>query len=174
LNKPLPWGILFFSFWIALQLAGNLTPLMEGMAWFFLVLSAILLCSIFIIPLNRFLTKPKVSGFFEPIVFFVTLFAFTLTLISSWTNLEGLPHTISVYGGILWVIAYLLVLIAIVVQMRRVGRFMGLAVGLFLIGDGIYQIVSSDVLAGVVLLTLGILSIVIVFTKPQFGQRWPI
>jgi hypothetical protein len=173
--NPLAWGILFFSFWLSLQLFDKLLPLQQGIGWFSLFLSAVLFCSIFIPPLQKLLSKPSLSGFFVSLVFFVLIFAFAITLAQSWPNLADVPHLIyiAVIGGVLWFIAYLLVLVRMVSGLKKVGFWTGIAICIILIGIGIYEAITSDVLAGVILTALGIGSIAIVIKKPQIWHKVP-
>ena len=171
--NPLAWGILFFSFWISLQTIDKLSPLQERIGWLFLVLSAVLFCSIFISRLHNFLIRPGLIGFFIPLIFFISLMGFTITLVQSWPNLEGAFRYIAVIGGVLWLIAYLLVLMRIVAELGRVGFWLGIVICIALIGKGIYDAFTSDVGAGIMLVALGIISIVIVIKKPSIWHKWP-
>jgi hypothetical protein len=176
--KPLPWGILFFSFWAFLFTVDTSTLLIRGMAWFSLGLSGILLLSIFITPfiprlrekrLYQIMTNRNVRLFFVVLVFFITLLGFPLNTIQSWSKLEGIYRNISIVALVLWVVAYLLVLISIAARMERFGQIIGGIISAVILWRGI-DAFCSDKLAGIILLLIGIISIVIVIKKPNFGQ----
>ena len=173
--NPLAWGILFFSFWISLQMFDELSPLQQGIGWLSLGLSAVLFCSIFIPPLQKLLIRPGLGGFFISLIFFASLMGFVITLVQSWPNLEDASHLIyiSVIGGVLWLIAYLLVLVRVVAELGRVGFWLGIMICIALIVIGIHEALTSDVRAGIIMVALGIGSIVIVIKKPPIWHKWP-
>jgi hypothetical protein len=173
--NPLAWGILFFSFWISLQIFGELSPLQQGIGWFSLVLSAVLFCSIFILPLQKLLTRPGLSGSFISLIFFISLTGFTITLVQSWSNLEDTPHLlyISVIGGVLWFIAYILVLVRMIAELGRAGFWFSIVPCSAIIGIGLHKAITSDVLAGIIMVALGIGAIVIVIKKPPIWHKLP-
>jgi hypothetical protein len=148
------------------------------MAWFSLVLSGILLLSIFTTPfithlretrLYKIVTNRDVRLFFVVLVFFITLLGFPLSVIQSWSRLEEIHRYISIVGLILWVVAYLLVLISIASRMGRFGQIIGGIISALILWRGI-DACYSDKLAGIILLAIGIISIVTVVKKPNFGQ----
>jgi len=179
--NPLAWGIAFFSFWISLKMIDKLPPFLQVAAWFFLVLSAVLWLSILIQPLRNLLIRPCVSGIILPLIFFVPLLGFTISFASSLSNLEGAYRTISAIGGFLWIIAYLLVMMMVAAELNRVGFWLGIALGIVLIGVGAYHIgigtckaLTSDIIAGIILVALGIGSTVVVIKKPSIiWHKWP-
>jgi len=171
--NPLAWGILFFSLWLLLQMIEELPPVQQCIGWFFLGLSAVLFCSIFIPPLRKLLIRPGLGGFFPPLIFFVSLIGFAIALATSWSNLEGVSRTISVLGGIAWFIAYILVLARVAAELGRKGFWAGIVICIALIGNGIYVAFTSDVLAGIILVVLGIISMVVVIKKPPIWHKFP-
>ena len=126
--NPLSWGILFFSFWILLQPISEPPAFVQGVSWFFLGMSVLLGLSIVLKKLQNFLNRQGPRGFFLPLVFFVSLFAFAVSLSQSWGILKEIPLCISVVGGILWLIAYLLILVRFAAE--RIGRTIGVVFSL--------------------------------------------
>ena len=171
--NPLAWGILFFSLWLSLQPFGELSLFQQGIGGFFLFLSAVMFCSIFMKCLRDFLNKPSLISFLLPVIFFASLMGFAFSLVQSWTNLEGTSLYISIIGGALWLIAYFLILIRIVAELGKIGFWMGTVIGIALIGKGIYDAFTSDVVAGIILIALGIGTIVIVVKKPPIWHKFP-
>jgi hypothetical protein len=173
--NPLAWGILFFGFWLSLQAFNELSALQQGIGWFFLGLSAVLFCSIFPLPIQKLLTNPGVGGFFVALIFFVSLMGFAFSLVQSWSNLEGGSYLmyISVIGGNLWFIAFFLVLVRIVAELERVGLWFGIAICIVTVVIGIYNAITSDILAGIILIALGLGSIVVVIKKPRIWHKLP-
>jgi len=171
--NPLAWGILFFSFWISLQMIDELPPFQQHMGWFFLGLSAALFLSIFCPWLQKLWIKPSVSGFFLPLIFFVSLLGFAISVASSLSNLEGISRAISVFGGVLWFIAYFLVLARVAAELGRRGFWASIVICSALIGNGIYVALTSNVVVGTILVALGIISIVIVIKKLPIWHKFP-
>ena len=179
--KPLPWGVLFFSFWATLRTVDNPTPLIERVAWFFLALSGILLLSIFTQPLfplfrrilakhiprlNRIVTRENVGWFFASLVFFTTLLGFPTNIIMKWSELQMIDVSISVIGLACWIIAYLLVLVSITSRRGKVGQIISSIISAFIILSAINAF-KSNVLAGWILIGIGAISIIIVIKKPK-------
>jgi hypothetical protein len=165
--NPLSWGILFFSFWVLLQTIPESTACIQGWSWFFLGMSVLLWFSIFVKKLRDFLNRPGPSRYFLPLVFFVSLFAFAVSLSQSWVVLKEIPLYISVVGGILWFVAYLLILVRLAVE--RAGRTIGIVVSLGIVLVGIRLLITPDILAGIVLIALGGIATVIAIRRPTFG-----
>lgn len=180
--KPLPWGVLFLSFWVSLRSTiENPTLLMQVIEWFFLGLSGILLLAVFTKPLFPFLhrtinqsiprlsnilTGQNVSGFFISLVFFTTLIGFPTNIIMSWSDLPVLDISISVIGLVLWMIAYLLALVSIASRMGKNGQIIGGIFSALIIWSAINSF-KSNVLAGWILVGIGVISIVIVIFRPK-------
>lgn len=171
LFNPLAWGILFFSFWISLQTIPKSTPVIQGMSWFFLGISVVLWFSIFLKNLQDLLIKPGLRGFFLPLLFFVSLLALAITLTQSWTLLQGVALYVSIIAGILWFVAYILILVRFAAG--KIGRMVGIVISVVIIGIGIYTLVTSDIVAGIVLVGLGIASMLIAIFRPPIWHRFP-
>jgi len=180
--KPLPWGVLFFSFWTTLRTVDSPALLMKGVAWFVLALSGILLLSVFTRPLSpifqrilakhipqlsRVVTSKNVSWFFVVLVFFTTLIGLPADIVMSWPELQGIDLVISLIGLACWLITYLLVLVSISSRIGKVGQILSFIVSAGIIGMGINAFKSS-VLVGSVLIGIGAISIVIAITKPKY------
>ena len=179
--KPLPWGVLFFSFWATLRTVDNPTPLIERVAWFFLALSGILLLSIFTQPLfplfrrilakyvprlNRIVTRENVSWFFVSLVFYTTFLGFPVNIVMKWSKLQAIDISISIVGLVCWMIAYVLVLVSIVSRLGRKGQVIGGIVSASIIGYAINAF-RSNVLAGLIVLVIGVASIIISIKPPK-------
>ncbi|MFW6116236.1 MAG: hypothetical protein ACOC6F_00780 [bacterium] len=171
LFNPMAWGVLLFSFWISLQTLPESTCLIVGMSWFFFGISVALWVSVFCRHLQDLVTRPALAGFFLPIVFFASLLAFVVTLIQSWGPLEGIARHVSLIAGSLWVVAYLVVLMRFVAG--KLGHTVGIVLSAILMGIGVYTLVSSDLLGGVILIVLGIISILIAIFRPPIWHRFP-
>jgi len=184
--KPLPWGVLFFSFWTSLRTIENPTLMIQGTAWFFLGLSAILVLAVFTKPLfpflqktitkhsprlSKILTSQNVNGFFVLLVFYTTLIGFPVNIIMSLTNLEVIDVSIAVVGLLLWVIAYILILASIVSRMGRTGQIIG-GVIIALILWSAKNAFTSNALAGWILIGLGVILIIVVIIKPKTWDFW--
>lgn len=187
--KPLPWGVLFFSFWASLRSAiENPSLLMQLIEWFLLGLSGILLLAVFTQPLfpifrrilakhiprlDRIVTRENVSRVFVSLVFFTTLIGFPTHIITKWSELQGIDVPISAVGLVCWIIAYLLVLVGIVSRIGRNGQIIGGIISVIIIWNAINAFKSDD-LAGWILLGIGVSSIIIVITKPKFWHLWQV
>lgn len=184
--KPLPWGVLFFSFWATLRTVDNPTHFIQGIAWFFLALSGILLLSVFTEPLfpsfrrilakhiprlDRIVTPESVSQFFVSLAFYTTFLGFPINIVMKWSKLQGIDVPISVVGLVCWMIAYVLFLVSIVSRLGRKGQIIGGIVGVIIIGYAINAF-KSNVLAGLIVLGIGVSSIIIAIKKPKFGHLW--
>lgn len=186
LLKPLPWGVLLFSFWITLRIVDSPTLLMKAAAWFVLALSGILLVSVLLRPLfpvfqrilakhiprlnrivNRIVTSKNVRWFFVALVFFTTLIGFPVNIAMNLSKLQGIALVISLIGLACWLIAYLLVLVSISSRIGKVGQILSGIVSAGIIGMGINAFESS-VLVGSVLIGIGAISIIIAITKPKY------
>lgn len=169
--NPIPWGILFFGFWLLLNTTSQFGPIQQGFAWFFLALAGLLWLSIVVPPLGRLFTQPKATSLILPIVFFVSIFGYTLSWLSSLADIEGRTLSIAIIFGFLWIIAYLLVLI------RNVPKPAGIAASAFLLGIGIFQIFkpppAESLLSTVVVIVLGAILLCIAIRRPTLYQRFP-
>ena len=185
--KPLPWGTLFFSFWMTLRIVDSPAPLMNAITWFFLVLSGILLLSVFAQPLFpylqkvmarrspffiKFVNRQNVSWFFTLLVFFTTLIGFPTNIITNWSQLTVIDVSISVVGLVLWMIAYLLVLVGITSQTKG-GQIMGGVISALIIWSAINSF-KSNVLAGWILIGIAVVSIIIAIFRPKVWDFWQI
>ncbi|MDD5500740.1 MAG: hypothetical protein PHH57_03525 [Candidatus Omnitrophica bacterium] len=184
--KPLPWGTLFFSFWVTLRVVDSPAPFMEVIAWFFLALSGILLLSVLAQPSFPFLQKlltrniPRVSkiingqnikNFFIPLVFFTTLIGFPTNIILSWSKLSVTDVSISVVGLVFWMIAYLLVLVGISSRRGRVGQILSGIISAIIVWRAL-DTFKSNPLAGWILVGIAVISIVIVILRPKSWNLW--
>lgn len=184
--KPLPWGVLFFSFWATLRTVDNPTHFIQGIAWFFLALSGILLLSVFTEPLfpsfrrilakhiprlDRIVTPESISQFFVSLVFYTTFLGFPINIAMRWSKLQGIDIPISVVGLVCWMIAYVLFLVSIVSRLGRKGQIIGGIAGVIIIGYAINAF-KSNVLAGLIVLGIGVSSIIIAIKKPKYGHLW--
>jgi len=180
--KPLPWGVLFLSFWVSLRSAiENPSLSIKLIEWFFLGLSGILLLVVFakllfpplnrkiiqrILRLNKTLTEQKLSLFFAALVFFTTLIGFPTSIIMSWAKLQPIDVSISVVGLVCWMVAYLLVLVGIASRIGRSRQILGGIISVIIIVQAINAL-KSNVLAGLIVLGIGVASIIIVTKKPK-------
>lgn len=170
--KALPWGMLFFSFWLTMAGIGNLSPIQQGIAWFILVLSAVLFGSIFIPPLHEVLAGKRMTGLFVPLVIFATFTAFALNLARSWPKLGGAFLPISVYGGVLWFLAVITVCVRLVAEQGKSGLVTSTLMSLAIIGIGVHSMLSN-LIGGVVLVGLGIVSMLVAIKKPRLVAESP-
>ncbi len=163
--NPIAWGILFFGFWLSLRTIGEPQDLQIGFSWAFLVFSVILWLSIFIPPLRDILNHKYSVKFFLPIIFYVSIFAFVLGWIGSWSSLEDCFRTLSIILGFMWILAYLFILI------RITNRLPGIVVSVVFIGLAIYRFINGLILDGILLVVIGVVILVIAIWRPNIWHR---
>jgi hypothetical protein len=180
--KPLPWGTLFFSFWMTLKIVNSPEPFMRAVSLFFLIISGILLLAVFAQPLmplfrkfilryaplelSKIVNGKNIKWLFATLVFFTTLVGFPTDVILNWSNLQTTDVYISVIGLVLWLIAYVLVLVGIVSK-TRVGQILGGIIS-FLILFSAKNAFSSNTTAGWILVGIGVISLLIVLLRPKY------
>lgn len=170
--NPLVWGILFFTFWLSLRTIGQLQTLQEVLSWFCLGLSVVLWLSIFIQPLRTVFDKPKARAVFLPVVFFVSIMSFALSLVGSLSDIGGFTRELSLVLGLLWIVAYFLVIVRSATTVR-ITRIASILASLTFVGFGIYRFINSQILAGALLVALGIASLVIIAKRPGMWHQFP-
>jgi len=171
LFSPVAWGVVLFSFWISLQAIPGATAIVRGLSWFYFGTSAVLWVSIFSRDLRDLLTRRSLAGFLLPVVFFVSPLAFAIALVQSLGLLEGVAKHLLIAVGNLWMFAYLAVLVRFIAG--RVGRIAGIVPSAILIAIGVYTMVRSDLLGGVILVVLGIILVLIAVFRPRIWHGWP-
>jgi hypothetical protein len=179
--KPLPWGVMLFSLWASVRSAiENPSLLIQVIEWFFLVVSGICFLAVIAklfpslhgaimqrVPrLNKILTNQNASWFFVPLVLLATLIGFPTNIILNWSKLQVIDLSISVVGLVCWMVAYIFVFIAMVSQIGKRGRIIGGIASVIIIGSAINAF-QSNVLAGCILLGIGVVSIIIVIKPPK-------
>lgn len=179
--KPLPWGVMLFILWVSLRSAiENPPPRIQVIEWFFLVVSGICFLAVIAklfpfsyrtimqrVPrLNKILTNQNASWFFVPLVLLATLIGFPTNIILNWSKLQVIDLSISVVGLVCWMVAYIFVFIAMVSQIGKRGRIIGGIASVIIIGSAINAF-QSNVLAGCILLGIGVASIIIVIKPPK-------
>ncbi len=163
--NPVAWGILFFSFWLSLRTIGEPQDLQIGFSWAFLGLSGILWLSIFVPTLRDILYHKYSVKFFLPIIFYVSIFTFALGWIGSWANVEGYLRTLTIIFGFMWILAYLFILI------RITNKPLGIIVSIVFIGLAIYRFTNGLILAGIMLVIIGIVIFVVALWRPNIWHR---
>lgn len=159
--NPLAWGILFFTFWLTLKTIPQLSSLQNGLAWFSVVISFILWISIILPPWRKILQKPSVKRVYLPSIFLISLTAYVMSLVGSLPAMKGIDIDITVYFGFVWLATYLVILI------RTSKQEVGIAGGVLFAIAGIYHLVNSNIIGGIVLLVLGIIGIIIAIKRPK-------
>jgi len=170
--NPLVWGILFFTFWLSLRTIGQLQTLQEVLSWFFLGLSVVLWLSIFIQPLRTVFGKPKVVKVVLLLVFFASIIGFAFSLVGSLFYMKGFTQELSLVLGLLWIVAYFLVIVRSATTIR-ITRIASILASLTFVGFGIYRFINSQILAGALLVALGIAALVIAAKKPGMWHQFP-
>jgi hypothetical protein len=149
--NPISWGISLFSFWLILWTTGSPSYWVKGVAWFSLVLSVILLVSIFWGWLRELFRKPRAVDVVLPIIFTISIMAFGISWMVSLPLLTGAIFHMSFWLGFIWMIAYLVVLVA------NVDRRIGITVSAALVIAGIVNLFLSLFIQGISLSVLGVI-----------------
>lgn len=166
--NPLSWGMLFFTFWLALiVLPVEVDVLIKTiLAWFCFGLSVLLLIAIYIPQLRDQLKKPTIKSIVLPIVFEVGISGFILGFITSLNGMEEWIRSITVCGGFIWVVTYLFILI------RASHRGIGVLASAVFFGRGIHLVLQAgnapDVGGGIVSILLGIVGGYIAVRRPDW------
>ena len=172
---------MLFSLWSSLRIAiENPSPQIQVIEWFFLVVSGICFLAVIAklfpflyrtimqrVPrLNKILTNQNASWFFVPLVLLSTFIGFPTNIILNWSKLQGISLYILVVVLVCWIVAYLWVFVAMVSQIGKKGRIIGGIASVIIIGNAINAF-QSDVLAGCMLLVIGVASIILVIKPPK-------
>lgn len=161
--NPLAWGILFFTFWltlVALPLELNLGQ--KIVAWSTFGISGILWLSILLRPLREWMKSKRVKEIYLPSVFFISIGGYTISWVSSLPSIQLSNIPFAVYGGFIWLLTCILILVGS--SSKKVGIFGSL---LFVIA-GIYTIIQTNVLGGVILICFGLILLFIAIKRPSW------
>lgn len=166
--NPLSWGMLFFAFWLALivwPVEVDVVP-KTILTWFCFGLSALLLIAIYIPWLREQYERPRIKSVVLPIVFEITIASFVVAFITSLNGMEECIRSITIYGGFIWVVTYLLILI------RVSNKGIGILASVVFLGRGIHLVSQAqnepDMVAGIVSMLLGIVSGYIATKRPKW------
>jgi hypothetical protein len=164
--NPLSWGMLFFTFWIALiVLPVEVTIWQIIFAWFCFGLSVLLLIAIYVPWLREQYKRPSIKGIVLPIVFEITMVSFVIGFVTSLTGTTGLVRNIIFYGGFIWFVSYLLIII------RAVNKRIGVIASVVFFGYGIYLVAQArdtpHTIAGIVGMLIGIVIAYVAIKRPK-------
>jgi hypothetical protein len=165
--NPLSWGMLFFAFWIALVvLPVEATVWQIRLAWFCFGLSVLLLIAIYVPWLRDQYKKPGIRSIVFPIVFEITVSSFVIGFVTGLTEVAGFIRNIIGYGGFIWIVTYLVILI------RASHKGIGILASAVFFGYGIYLVARAqndpDMVAGILSMLLGIFSGYIAIKRPKW------
>jgi hypothetical protein len=168
--NPLSWGMLFFTFWLTLiVLPVEVTIWQRILAWFCFGLSVLLLIAIYVPWLRDQYKKPTIESIVLPVVFEITMASFVIGFITSLTGMAEPIRSITIYGGFIWFVTYLFVLI------RASNKGIGVLASVVFFGYGIYLVSQAqnapDMVAGIVSMLLGIVSAYIAIRRPKIWHE---
>ena len=148
--NPLAWGMLFFTLWLITRTVGELNTPQEIISWAFLAISGILFLSIVIPPLARVMATKAAEEILVPFIFFSSILGFVFGWLGSLKDITGWQINIGVIFGMLWFIAYLMVLT------RTAPKYFGIAFSAVFFILGIYVLVAeANIWGGVMLVVIG-------------------
>lgn len=165
--NPLSWGMLFFTFWLTLIVLPMEVDIRRIiLAWFCFGLSVILLIAIYVPWVRDQYKKASIKSLVLPIVFEITMGSFVIGFITSLDGMSRIIQNIIVYGGFIWVVTYLLILI------RASHKGIGVLTSLAFFGYGIYVVGqarnASYTTAGIVAMLIGIVVGYIAVKRPKW------
>jgi len=164
--NPLSWGMLFFTFWLTLiVLPVEVTIRQTILAWFCFGLSVLLLIAIYVPWLRDQYKKQRMKSMVLPLVFEITMAGFIIGFVNSLTGTEGFTRNIIGYGGFIWVVTYLLILI------RASHKGIGILASVAFFGYGIYLVEQAknmpSTISGIVGMLIGIVIAYIAIKRPK-------
>jgi len=161
--NPLSWGMVFFTFWLALKAVPNASRPQNPLSWGAVVISFLLWLSIILPPWRKILEKPRVKKIYLPTIFCITLAGYVIGWVTSIVNIKGnLDFNVSFFFGLAWLFIWLIIL------MRITNRLVGILGSVAFIGFGVRYLIQSNYYSAVTLIILGIIGVLVVIIRPKF------